>query len=88
MGFGLCNAPYTFSRLMTQVIEPSIDQFEIVYLDDIYIYSKSPEEYLDYIRKVLTALRENTFFIKMDIKCLNGWLSGKPDILVLLLEWH
>ena len=65
MGFGLCNAPDTFTRLMTRVLDPFIHLFGIVYLDDIFIYSKSAEEHLDHLQKVLTALRENKFFLKM-----------------------
>jgi len=37
MGFGFCNAPATFSRLMNHVLEPYIKKTVIVYLDDIYI---------------------------------------------------
>ena len=59
MGFGLCNAPTTFTRLMTHVLDPFIHQIVIVYLGDICIYSKSPEEHHDHIRQVLTALRNN-----------------------------
>ncbi len=68
MGFGLCNAPATFTRLMKHVLDPFIQKFVIVYLDDICIYSKSPEEHLDHIRQVLTALRNNKLCIKM-VKC-------------------
>ena len=65
MGFGLCNAPATFTRLMTHVLDPFIHPFVIVYLDDICIYSKSPEEHPDHLRQVLMALRKNKSFIKM-----------------------
>jgi len=49
MGFGLCNVAATFTRLMTPVLGPFIHQIVIAYLDDICIYSKSPEEHLDHI---------------------------------------
>ena len=71
MGFGLCNALATFTRRMTHVLNPFTHLFVIVYLDDICIYSKSAEEYLDHLRKVLTTLRENNFFIKM-VKCFRA----------------
>ena len=64
MGFGLCNAPAPFTRLMTHVIDPYIHLFVIVYLDVIYIYSNSPEEHLANLRKVLSKLRENKLFTK------------------------
>ena len=65
IGFGLCIALATFTRVMTHVLEPFIHQFVIVYLDDICIFSKSPEEHLDHSRQVLTALQTNKLFIKM-----------------------
>ncbi len=69
IGFGLCNTPKTFTRLMTHVPNPCLHQLIIVYLNDICIYSKSPQEHLDHIRQVLTTLRRNKLFIKM-VKCL------------------
>jgi hypothetical protein len=65
MGFGLCNAPTTFTRLVTHVSSPYIHLFVIVYLDDICIYSNSPEEHLAHLRKALNKLRDNKLFIKM-----------------------
>ena len=59
MGFGLCNAPATFTRVMTHVLDSLIHLFGIVYFDDIFIHSKSAEEHLHHLRKVLTTLREN-----------------------------
>jgi hypothetical protein len=41
MGFGLCNALVTFTRLMTHVLDLYIQFFVIVYLNDLCIYSKS-----------------------------------------------
>jgi hypothetical protein len=78
MGFGLCNAPATFTRLMTHVLDPFIHHFVIVYLDDICIYSKSPKENLDRIRQELIALRKNKLFIKM-VKCF--WAKRETEYL-------
>jgi len=50
MGFGLCNAPTSFTRLATHVFDPLIHHIVIVYLADICIYSKSPEEHLYHIQ--------------------------------------
>ncbi len=49
-----------------------------MYLDDICIYSKSPEEHLDHLRQVLTTLRNNKLFIKM-VKCF--WAKRETDYL-------
>jgi len=57
MGFGLCNASTTFTRLMTHAMDPFIHIFVFVYLDDICIYSNNPEEPFDHLRKFLTKFR-------------------------------
>ena len=41
MSFGLTNAPTAFIDLMHKVFQPYLDQFHVVFVDDILIYTKS-----------------------------------------------
>ena len=44
--FGLCNAPAAFQRLVNDVFRRHINRFVLVYLDDVLVYSRNPEEHL------------------------------------------
>ena len=59
MPFGLTNAPTAFMDLMHRVFQPYLDQFVVVFMDDILIYSQSEEEREDHLRVVLQLLRDH-----------------------------
>jgi len=68
MPFGLCNAPATFQRLMNDIFRPYLDDFVVIYLDDILIFSKNLKEHKQHVQKVMEILREHKLYAKRS-KC-------------------
>ena len=73
MPFGLTNAPTAFMDVMHRVFQPYLDQFVVVFVDDILIYSQSEKEHEDHLTIVLQALRQHRFYAKFS-KC-EFWLT-------------
>jgi len=69
--FGLTNAPATFMRLMNTIFDGDLDKFVQIFLDDILVFSRSIEEHLGHLRRVLSVLRQHQLFAKMS-KCEFG----------------
>ena len=72
---GLCNAPSTFQRLMNDVMGEYIDDFVLVYLDDILMFSTTEHEHEHHLRLVFQKLREHKLQAKLK-KCE----FGKPRV--------
>ena len=64
MPFGLTNAPTAFMDLMHRVFQPYLDQFVVVFVDDILIYSQSEWEHEHHLRIVLQLLRDHQLYAK------------------------
>ena len=67
------NAPAAFIDLMNKVFHPYLDQFVIVFIDDILVYSKNAKEHAFHLRIVLHTLRDKQFYAKFS-KC-EFWLN-------------
>ena len=53
MSFGLTNAPTAFMDLMNRVFRMYVDQFVVMFIDDILMYSKDREDHDTHLRAVL-----------------------------------
>ena len=73
MPFGLTNAPAAFMDLMHRVFQPYLDQFVVVVVDDILIYSQSETEHEYHLRIILQLLRDHKLYAKFS-KC-EFWLT-------------
>ena len=62
MSFGLTNAPAYF---MNKVFMEFQDKFVIVFIDDIFVYSKNEEEHKEHLHLVLGKLREHQLYAKL-----------------------
>jgi len=100
MPFGLTNAPASFQSLINNALREYLDDFVVAYLDDVLIFSKTYEEHVQHVRKVLTKLREKGLPVKLE-KCefhkhevpflgyivSDQGLKMSPDKIKDVLEW-
>ena len=56
--FGLTNTPASFMCLMNNILRKYLDNFVVVFIDDILIYSKNEQEHEEHLKIVFQLLRE------------------------------
>jgi hypothetical protein len=100
MSFGLTNAPAYFMYLINKVFMEYLDMFNMVFIDDILVYSTSEEEHEEHLRLTLQKLREHRLYAKLS-KCefwmkqvtflghviLKGGISVDPSKVQDVLSW-
>jgi hypothetical protein len=73
MSFGLTNASAHFMYLMNSVFMSELDRFDMVFIDDIPVYSKSMVEHEEHLRVVLQRLQDHQLYVKFS-KC-EFWIN-------------
>ena len=66
--FSLANAPIVFQTLMNKTFDQQIGKNVLVYLDDMPVYNKTPEDHIRHLREVFKILRTQKFFCRLH-KC-------------------
>lgn len=78
MPFGLKNAPSIFQRCVNDILHEYIGKFAYVYIDDVLIFSNTPEEHLKHVSIIIKALNvanmrvsnEKSHFFNVEIEFL------------------
>lgn len=58
MPFRVINVIVIFMDYMNIIFQPYMDQFVVIFIDDILIYSRYPQEHAEHSRIVLSVLQE------------------------------
>ncbi|GBG67272.1 hypothetical protein CBR_g88561 [Chara braunii] len=100
MPFGLTNALTTFQAAMTNEFRAMLDRFVLVYLDDILVYSRTLEDHLGHLRRVLETLRRAKYkanrdkceFVRQELEYLGHFvtpegISPLSDKIQAVQEW-
>ncbi|CEL62327.1 hypothetical protein RSOLAG1IB_10380 [Rhizoctonia solani AG-1 IB] len=64
MPFGLSGAPGAFQAMMNEIFQDLLDVSVIIYLDDILIFSRNPEDHESHVKEVLQRLMDTQLFCK------------------------
>ena len=100
MPFGLTNAPATFQWLMESCLGEMQLNWCLIYLDDIIVFSRTPEEHVHRLRAIFEKLKavslklkpSKCYFFKKEIKYLGHvvseeGVSSDPDKIKSITEW-
>jgi hypothetical protein len=74
MSFELTNVSIVFMDTMNRIFHDYLDQFTVVFIDDILIYSKTLEKHEEHLQKALERLRREKLYAKLE-KC-EFWLDS------------
>lgn len=100
MPFGVTGGPATCQTMTNDILREFMDEFVVVFLDDILIFSKDKESHVEHVRKVLEALLKAQLHVKPSkcefgvpmVKFVGHVISGNgisvdPDKISVLREW-
>jgi hypothetical protein len=73
MSFRLTNVPAVFMDMVNRAFHDYLDQFTVVFIDDILIYSRTSKEHEDHLQKAFERFLKEKLYAKLE-KC-EFWLD-------------
>ena len=64
MPFDVSNAPSRFMNMMNDLLGEYLDQFVLIFLDNVLIYSANVQEHCEHLKKVLDKLSKHRLYSK------------------------
>lgn len=68
MSSSVSNMPSAFMEYMNRICHPYLDQFVVMFIDDILVYSKTNEEHAEHLRVMIHTLQDKKLYAKLS-KC-------------------
>ena len=72
--FGLTNAPVVSMDLMNRISNDYLDEFVVIFIDDILIYSKDEDQHAKHLKIMIHTLKDRKLHAKFK-KC-EIWLNS------------
>uniref|UniRef100_A0A0G4HEC2 Reverse transcriptase domain-containing protein n=1 Tax=Chromera velia CCMP2878 TaxID=1169474 RepID=A0A0G4HEC2_9ALVE len=70
-------------HLIMDVLRPLLDKYVVVFIDDVLVFSRTPEEHIEHINQVFSLLKERRLYVKVS-KC--AWLWTEAKFLGLVVD--
>jgi Reverse transcriptase (RNA-dependent DNA polymerase) len=85
MLFGLNNAPSTFQAIINNVFREYLDDFVMVHIDDILIFSRTEEDHFRHVKLILKRLRQHKLFanclkVSLIVPHYRFWPCSWPEL--------
>ncbi len=65
LSFGFINILTIFQTIINYILKEYINKIVVVYLDDIFIFNKTLEEYKKYIYFILIVLKQANLYVNI-----------------------
>ena len=85
MPFDLYNIFKTFQIFINKTFQEYLDDFCIIYLNDIFVYNNSKAKHIEHVNKILFKLKKTDLYLNID-KCEFHVITIKYLNLIIIIE--